>query len=106
MANNNVYFANGTNCTPNTLEYNYSITIYKIQALIVSVILVSATIVTLHLLIRNLQTVSGVLIVLLFLFIILNFITAIVLISLTDHRNGNVCAVISYTEITLYFVPS
>ena len=108
MANNKVCLfnvtANGTNCTSNTLKYNYPNTIYKIQALIISVILVSAAIVTLHLLIKDLQTVSGVLIVILCVFIILNFITAMVHISISDHRNSNVCAVICYTGITLYFV--
>jgi len=109
MANNDIYLfiapANGTNCTSNTSENSYSNAIYIIQILILSFgILVSAAIVTLHLLIKDLQTVSGVLIVLFCILLILNFSLSMAQTSLANQRNGNACAVMFYIGITLYFV--
>ena len=106
MANDNIYLfiapANGTNCTSNSSADSYSNEIYIIQILILSFgILVSVAIVTLHLLIKDLQTVSGVLII---LFFSLNYSSSMAQTSLTNQRNGNVCAVMFYIGITFYFL--
>jgi len=104
IADNKIYlfldFANGTtNCMSRTSD-----NVYAINILIRSFgILVAAAVITLHLLVKELKTLSGVLIVALCVFIIPMFSSTLVRNALTNQRNGNVCAIMYYTGITFYF---
>jgi len=103
IADNKIYlfldFANATNCMSRT-----SNNVYTIEMLIYSFgILVAAAVITLHLLVKELQTLSGVLIVALCIFIISNHSIRLVRIALTNQRNGNVCAITYYIGLTFYF---
>ena len=110
MASNNVDLfmapANGTNCTLTTSSVApYSDTVYIIQIILYSVLLVTTTAnVTLHLFIKELQTVSGLLITSLCSSMVLNIFVPVAYLSLTDQRNGNACAVLLYIIVYLYFI--
>jgi len=101
IADNKIYlfldFANGTNCMSRTSDNVYTIFIRSFG------ILVAAAVITLHLLVKELKTLSGVLIVVLCVFIISNHSIALVRIALTNQRNGNVCAIMHYIGLTFYF---
>ena len=109
MASNNIDLfmapANGTNCTSTTSSVApYSDTVHVIQIIFASIILLAATAnVTLHLIIKELQTVSGVLIVSLCSFMIL-LNSAVLVYLLIDQGNGNVCAAFLYTFVVIYFI--
>ena len=98
--------ANGTNCTSSTASVvPYSDTTYIIQIVIfIATILVILANIALHLFIKELQTVSGVLIVSLCAFILLNECFLLVYVSLTDQRDGDVCALIIYAALLPYFL--
>ena len=110
MASNNIDLfmapANGTNCTLTTSSYApYSDTIYVIQIIIFLVtILVSCANITLHLFIKELQTISGALIMSLCVFAILATSFFLVNTALTDQRNGELCAVSFYVACPMIFL--
>ena len=109
IASNNIDLfiapANGTNCTSNTSDDPYSDAVYIVQILISSaIIIMAAANLTLHFFIKELQTISGVLIVSLCIFIILNIAMLTTFLTLTGQRNGNVCAVIFYMAVVFYFL--
>ena len=110
MASNNIDLflapANGTNCTSTTSSVvPYSDTVYIIQIILYSVLLVATTAnVTLHLFIKELQTVSGLLITSLCSSMVLNIFVPVAYLSLTDQRNGNACAVLLYIIVYSYFI--
>jgi len=103
IADNKIYLfldsADGTICMSRTSDNGY-----VIHILIYSFgILVTTAVIALHLLVKELKTSSGVLIVALCVFIIPVFSSRLVRFPLTNQRNGNVCAIMSYTGITFYF---
>ena len=110
MATNNIDLlvapANGTNCTLTTSSVApYSDTIYVIQIIIFLVtILVSCANIMLHLFIKELQTISGALIVSLCVFAILTSSFFLVNTALTDQRNGELCAVSLYVAFPAIFL--
>ena len=94
--------ANGTNCTSSSSVDPYSDTVRIISSIVLSIaILVAAANVTLHLFIKELQTVSGVLIVSLCSAIIPSHTLLIIQIN---QGNSNVCAVTFYMVIVFYVV--
>ena len=106
IASNNINLfvapANGTNCTSSSSVDSYSDAVQIIlNIVIIAAMLVAAANVTLHLFIKELQTVSGVLIVSLCVAIILSHTVLIVQIN---QGNGDVCAVTFYMGIVFYFV--
>jgi len=108
VVNNGIYLfitpANGTNCTRSTSDNHCSDTICIIQIIILSFgILVAAAIITLHLFVKELQTLSGVLFVALCVLTIPRFFISMVQISLTNQRNGDICAMMFYASVTFYF---
>ena len=110
MASNNIDLlmapANGTNCTLTTSSVApYSDTIYVIQIIIFLVtVLVSCANIMLHLFIKELQTISGALIVSLCVFSVLGTSFLLVNTTLTDQRNGELCAVSFYIACPIIFL--
>ncbi|XP_065903611.1 uncharacterized protein [Dysidea avara] len=94
--------ANGTNCTSSSSVDPYSDAVNIILSIvIIATVLVAAANVILHLFIKELQTVSGVLIVSLCVAIILTHTLFIVHIN---QGNSDVCAVMFYMGLVFYFV--
>jgi len=97
--------ANGTDCVSSTSVEPYSDDVYIIQIFIFTItVLLTSSNVALHLFVKELQTVSGILIVSLCVSVKGVIGISLVYISLTDQRNGESCAVLFYMATILYYL--
>ena len=110
MAGNNINLfmapANGTNCTSTTSSvapHSDTIYIFRIVIYVATTLLILANI-ALHIFIKELQTISGVLIVLLCTFILLLTVLLLVRNALAGQRDSELCAVLFYAKSFLYFL--